>query len=238
LQNAELIKHAANAFLASKISFINEIAALCEKVGGDIRVVSRGIGLDPRINPYFLEAGVGFSGPCLEKDLKSLISQFQKVGGKAKLLESALEINERQRNAVVHKLQGQLGTLKGRRIGILGMAFKAETDDVRDSHSLPIIRKLLALGAALTVHDPWIQSFQQAGLDEGEFPEVQWATSPYKAAEGQDALLILTAWPEYRKLDLQRLREALVYPLIVDGRNMFDPQEMQALNIKYLGVGI
>ena len=237
-ENAELIKHAANAFLASKISFINEIAALCEKVGGDIRVVSRGIGLDPRINPYFLEAGVGFSGPCLEKDLKSLISQFQKVGEKAKLLESALEINERQRNAVVHKLQGQLGTLKGRRIGILGMAFKAETDDVRDSHSLPIIRKLLALGAALTVHDPWIQSFQQAGLDEGEFPEVRWATSPYKAAEGQDALLILTAWPEYRKLDLQRLREALVYPLIVDGRNMFDAQEMQALNIKYLGVGI
>ena len=237
-ENAELIKYASNAFLANKISFINEIALLCEKVGGDIRVVSRGIGLDPRINPYFLEAGAGFSGPCLEKDLRSLIYQFQTVEKKAKLLESVLEVNEGQRSNIVHKLQAQLGTLEGRHIGVLGMAFKAETDDIRDSHSLPIVRHLLSLGAVLTVHDPGVKSPQQTGLAAAELPEVQWASSPYEAAQGKDALLILTAWPEYRKLDLKRVKDSLVYPLIVDGRNLFDLREMQALDIKYLGVGI
>lgn len=237
-ENAELIKYTSNAFLASKISFINEIAVLCEKVGGDIRVVSKGIGLDPRINPHFLEAGVGFSGPCLEKDLKSLIAQFQETGEKAELLESVLEVNEEKRKEVVHKLQEQLGTLGGKRIGVLGMAFKAETDDVRDSHSLPIIRNLLSLGAVLTVHDPWVKSFQQTGFSEADFPGVKWAQSPYEAAEGKDALLILTAWPEYRKLDLKRIRDSLVYSLIVDGRNLFNPQDMKAINIRYLGVGM
>ncbi|MGI6307929.1 MAG: UDP-glucose dehydrogenase family protein [Dethiobacteria bacterium] len=237
-ENAELIKHASNAFLANKISFINEIALLCEKVGGDIRVVSKGIGLDPRINPYFLEAGAGFSGPCLEKDLKSLIYQFHTAEKKAKLLESVLEVNEGQRSNIVHKLQEHLGTLEGRRIGVLGMAFKAETDDIRDSHSLPIVRHLLSLGAVLTVHDPGVKSPQQAGLAAADLPKVEWALSPYEAAQGKDALLILTAWPEYRELNLKRLKDSLVYPLIVDGRNLFDSQEMQALNIKYLGVGI
>jgi UDPglucose 6-dehydrogenase len=237
-ENAELIKHASNAFLANKISFINEIALLCEKVGGDIRVVSKGIGLDPRINPYFLEAGAGFSGPCLEKDLKSLIYQFQTAEKKAKLLESVLEVNEGQRSNIVHKLQEQLGTLEGRHIGVLGMAFKAETDDIRDSHSLPIVRHLLSLGAVLTVHDPGVKSPQQAGLAAADLPKVEWALSPYEAAQGKDALLILTAWLEYRELNLKRLKDSLAYPLIVDGRNLFDSQEMQALNIKYLGVGI
>lgn len=237
-ENAELIKHAANAFLANKISFINEIAVLCEKVGGDIRVVSRGIGLDPRINPHFLEAGAGFSGPCLEKDLKSLIAQFQKKGKQAKLLESVLEVNEEKRKEVVHKLEEQLGTLAGKHIGVLGMAFKAETDDVRDSHSLPIVRYLLSLGAMLTVHDPWVKSFREAGFSEDDFPGVKWAQTPYEAADGKDALLILTAWPEYRALDMARIRDSLVHPLIVDGRNLFDPREMKAANIMYLGVGI
>jgi UDPglucose 6-dehydrogenase len=238
-ENAELIKYASNTFLANKISFINEIGLLCEEVAAaDIRIVSRGIGLDPRINPHFLEAGVGFSGPCLEKDLKSLINQFQKVGKQARLLQAVWEVNERQRSGLVRKLQDQLGTLRGKQIGVLGMAFKEGTDDLRSSHSLPIIRHLLALGAVLTVHDPWISSFQQSGLAEEDFPLIQWAQSPYEAAQGKDALLILTAWPQYRELDLALLKSCLANSLVVDGKNLFSLREMQALKINYLGVGI
>ena len=189
-ENAELIKHASNAFLASKISFINEIALLCEQVGADIRVVSRGIGLDPRINPHFLEAGIGFSGPCLEKDLKSLLRQFQEAKKEAKLLEAALRVNEEKRREIVHKLQAKLGGLRGRRIAVLGMAFKPQTDDVRDSHSLPIIKQLLSAGASVTVHDPWIKSPRGGRLAENDLPGVEWASSPHAAAQGKDALLI------------------------------------------------
>lgn len=236
-ENAELIKYASNAFLAAKISFINEVALLCEKVGGDILEVSRGIGLDPRINPHFLEAGAGFSGPCLEKDLKSLIHQFKKAGEEAKLLKAVLEVNEKQRRSLVQKLEKELGTLKGKHIGILGIAFKAGTDDVRNSHSLPIIKELLSRKAKLTLHDPRVNNFQQAGLSEEDFPGVEWVLSPYEAAEGKEALLILTAWPQYRELDLSRLKDKMAHPLIVDGRNIFEPQKISSLGIKYLGVG-
>ncbi len=240
-ENAELIKYASNAFLANKISFINEIGLLCEKANADVRIVSRGMGLDPRIGPNFLEAGVGFSGPCLEKDLKSLINQFKNTGEKAKILEAALEVNENKRQAVVQKLTEQLGSLKGKHIAVLGMAFKPDTDDVRDSHSLPIVKHLLSLGAILTVHDPQVKNFLQAGLSKNEMDgleEVEWAATPYEAISGKDALLILTAWPAYRELDLKQIKDSLVYPLIVDGRNLFNKQEMKKHGIVYLGVGI
>ena len=237
-ENAELIKYASNTFLANKISFINEIASLCEKVGADIRIVSKGIGLDPRINPHFLEAGASFSGPCLEKDLKSLIYQFKYTGEKAKLLEAVLEVNEGKRYAIVQKLQEQLGSLEGRSITVLGLAFKPDTDDVRDSHSLPIVKHLLSLGAVLTVHDPWVKSFGQVGISEEDLGKVEWALSPYDAVQGKDALLILTAWPEYRELDLKHVKDSLAYPLIVDGRNLYNVEDMKKQGFVYLGMGI
>lgn len=237
-ENAEMIKLVSNAFLSTKISFINEISILCEKVGADIRVVSRGVGLDPRINPYFIEAGVGFSGPCLEKDLRSLLNQYEKVHKEAKMLRSALEVNEGQRRAVIEKLEEQLGSLLGKRIAVFGMAFKQETDDVRQSHSLPIVKNLLSKGAVVTVTDPWVKSSEQAGLSENELDGVVWVTSPYEAAKGKDAVLILTAWKEYKELDIERLKQSLNNPLIVDGRNLFDIEEMRKQGIKYIGVGI
>lgn len=237
-ENAELIKLVNNAFLSNKISFINEIALLCEKVGADIRIISKGIGLDPRINPYYIEAGTGFSGPCLEKDLKSLIHQFQRVQKEAKILEAVLQVNEGQRQGMVEKLQEQLGTLKDKRVGVLGMAFKENTDDVRQSHSVPIVKLLLAQGAIVTVTDPWVRSPEQGGLSESELPGVEWVSTPYEAAEGKDAILILTAWREYRELDLCKLGKAMRNPLVVDGRNIFNIDDMKAQNINYLGVGI
>ncbi|MGE5578209.1 MAG: UDP-glucose dehydrogenase family protein [Syntrophothermus sp.] len=237
-ENAELIKYASNAFLATKISFINEIAHLSEKAGGDIRVVSKGVGLDPRIGPGFLEAGAGFSGPCLEKDLKSLIHQFNEAELEPLLLRSTLLVNLRQRKNLIQKLEDRLGLLYGKQIGVLGMAFKPETDDVRDSHSLPIVNCLLSMGARITVHDPWINGPEQAGLSETELSGVIWASSPYEAADGKDAVLILTAWPEYREIALQKMKARMSKPVVVDGRNLFDPQEMQALGIDYQGVGI
>lgn len=237
-ENAELIKYASNAFLGNKISFINEIGLLCDKIDADVRIVSRGVGLDPRIGPQFLEAGIGFSGPCLEKDLKSLIYQFQTAGKEAQILKAVLQVNEGQRLEIVRKLQKQLGSLQGRRIAVLGMAFKAETDDIRDSHSLPIVKHLLSLGAILTVHDPWVSGPHQAGVPEADLPQVEWASTPYEAAQGKEAVLILTAWPQYRELDFRRLKAALVYPLIIDGRNLFNRRDMQELKINYLGIGI
>lgn len=237
-ENAEMIKLVSNAFLSAKISFINEISILCENTGADIRIVSRGVGLDPRINPYFIEAGVGFSGPCLEKDLKSLISQYEKINKEAKILKSVLDVNEGQRDAVVNKLEAQLGTLQGKRIAVFGMAFKQETDDVRQSHSLPIVKKLLAKGAVVTVSDPWVKSSAQAGISENELPGVEWVSSPYEAVNGKDGVLILTAWKEYKELDIDKLKQSLKNTLIVDGRNLYDTNEMKKQGINYIGVGI
>lgn len=237
-ENAEMIKLVSNAFLSTKISFINEISLLCEKVDADIRIVSKGIGLDPRISPHFIDAGVGFSGPCFEKDLKSLIDQFQKVQRKARILESVLQVNEGQRIGIVRKLEEQLGTLKDKNICVFGMAFKPETDDVRQSHNLPIVKHLLSKGAIVTVTDPWVKSPEHGGLSEDELPGVKWVASPYEAAKDKDAILILTAWQEYRKLDLTKIRAAMANPLIVDGRNMFSIDDMNMQGINYIGVGI
>ena len=201
-------------------------------------MVSKGIGLDPRINPHFLEAGIGFSGPCLEKDLKSLLRQFQEAKKEAKLLEAALRVNEEKRREIVHKLQAKLGGLRGRRIAVLGMAFKPQTDDVRDSHSLPIIYQLLSAGSSVTVHDPWFKSPREGRLAENDLPGVEWASSPHAAAQGKDALLILTAWPEYRELDLKQIKDCLAVPLIVDGRNIYESERLRELGIDYQGVGI
>lgn len=237
-ENAEMIKLVSNAFLSAKISFINEISILCENTGADIRIVSRGVGLDPRINPHFIEAGVGFSGPCLEKDLKSLISHYEKIHKEAKILKSVLDVNEGQRDAVINKLEAQLGTLQGKGIAVLGMAFKQETDDVRQSHSLPIVKRLLEKGAFVTVTDPCVKSSEQAGISENELPGVEWVSSPYDAVKGKDGVLILTAWKEYKELDIEKLKQNLKNPLIVDGRNIYNADDMKKQGINYIGVGI
>ncbi|ACB85156.1 UDP-glucose dehydrogenase family protein [Natranaerobius thermophilus] len=237
-ENSELIKYASNAFLATKISFINEISQLCEDVGADIRVISKGIGLDPRINPHFLQAGIGFSGPCLDKDLNSLINQFKEKQKKPLILESALQVNEQQRASVVEKLQKHLENLRDKDIAVFGMAFKAETDDVRSSHSLPIIRKLLSLGANITVNDPWVKSPEQGRISEAEVAGVEWISSPYRAAKDKDAVLLQTAWQEYENLDYKKLCAEMKKPLVVDGRNLFNREEMESHGIVYVGVGI
>lgn len=237
-ENAELIKLASNAFLSTKISFINEIGRLCEKVGADIRIISKGIGLDPRINPYFIEGGVGFSGPCLEKDLKSLISEFPKVQQESAILKAALKVNEGQRSGIVEKLKEELEDLKGKEIAVLGMAFKEGTDDVRDSHSLPIIRHLLSEGVVVTVTDPWIKGPEYGRISKGDLPNVQWASSPYEAVKNKDAIIILTAWKEYRELDIDRIRDIMKNPLIIDGRNLFQVKDMKAKKTHYRGMGI
>ncbi|HOB28886.1 MAG: UDP-glucose/GDP-mannose dehydrogenase family protein [Dethiobacteria bacterium] len=237
-ESAELIKYAANVFLALKISYINLVAQLCEKAGGDIRVVSEGVGLDPRIGSSFLEAGIGFSGPCLEKDLRSLIRQFNDAGEEAPLLEAALYINQRQRYLVVSRLKKSLGELKGKKIAVLGLAFKPGTDDLRDTHTLPVIEQLVSAGAIVTVHDPMLSEICWPRQMNVFLPELRWASSPYEAAEGKDALLILTACPEYRRINLVKLKGCLANPLIVDGRNLFSPGEMAALGIEYRGVGL
>jgi UDPglucose 6-dehydrogenase len=237
-ENAELIKYASNAFLATKLSFINILAAFSEYKGSDIRIVAEGMGLDPRIGPLYLEAGVGFSGPCLEKDLCSLIHQFNQADEDASLLEAVLHVNWQQRFRLVHKLVEKLGHLDGKEIAVLGLAFKPGTDDVRDSHSLPIIKYLFSLGAAVTVHDPLVGISRKKDRLNKELPGLVWAPSPYEAAKGKDGLLLLTAWPEYRELDLEKLKSCMAVPVFIDGRNLFEPETMRAIKFNYSGLGI
>ena len=237
-ENAELIKHASNALLSTKISFINEIARLCEKVEANVREISRGVGLDPRIGPHFLEAGAGFSGPCLEKDLRSLLNQFRKAGEEAPLLKSVLLVNQRQRRLLVKKLEKHTGDLKGKKIGILGLAFKPGTDDVRDSQSLPVIQDLLDRGAEVMAHDPLVLKSRQLEWFKNLFPRVALAETAYGAAQGSHGLLVLTAWPEYSDLDPELLSRVMAAPVIVDGRNTFCPAAMLVQGFNYEGVGV
>ena len=191
-----------------------------------------------RIGPHYLEAGAGFGGPCLEKDLRSLIFQFSRVGTDASLLAAVLEVNRRQRLQLVRKLTERLGDLKGKQIAVLGLAFKPGTDDWRDSQSIPIIAHLLSLGAVVTVHDPLVGISREKRRLSEKFPALTWADSPYSAAKGKEGLLFLTDWPEYRELELEKLKRRLAVPLIVDGRNLFDPEKARRLKIDYRGVGL
>lgn len=239
-ENAELIKYASNAFLAMKISFINELSRLAGKTGCDIREIKRGVGLDPRVGPCFLDAGVGFSGPCLEKDLRSLICQFDHAGEKAALLQAVWDVNEGQRVRLIEKLERELGGLSGRKVTVLGLAFKPHTDDVRNSHSLPMIKRLLGKGARVTVQDPWLITPSRVDLGGAarDLEAVVWAKCPYEAATGSEGLLVLTDWPQYRSLDLVRLADLMKRPLVVDGRNLFDRAEADRAGLEYHGVGI
>lgn len=232
--SAEMIKYAANAFLAMKVSFINEIAGLCEKVGADVTEVARGIGLDPRIGLRFLEAGLGWGGSCFPKDTAALVAMGRELSYPMRLVEAAREVNFRQRERAVQKLQDALKGVRGRVVGVLGLAFKPGTDDVREAPALDIIRLLLEREAHVRAHDPVaIPNAKKAlaGL------EVDFYEDPYAMAQGADALVLATEWPEYRKLDLKRVARLMRTPVFLDGRNLFDPQTARSSGLIYMGIG-
>jgi UDPglucose 6-dehydrogenase len=231
-----MIKYAANAFLALKVSFINEIAGFCERVGADVREVARGIGYDSRIGHAFLGAGIGWGGSCFGKDVRALIAAGLDRDYRMPILEAALEVNRRQREEwVVGKLKEILGDLRGRVVGVWGLAFKPGTDDLRDAPSLDIIRKLVNAGSIVRAYDPAAISRLQ---DTVSGAAVVCVADPYRAAEGADAVVLVTEWEEFAWVDWNRIKELMRVPFVVDGRNFLDGTRLEALGFVYRGVGI
>ena len=233
LRTAEMIKYASNAFLATKISFINEMSIICERLGADVTEVARGMGFDTRIGPQFLKAGVGYGGSCFPKDVKALAHMAQTHGMHPQLLNAVMEINDFQRKHIVLKVRDLLNNdLEGKKVGVLGLAFKENTDDVRESPSLSIARSLINQGASVKGYDA------VAGENAlQEVPDIQLCDSPYETAEGVDALLILTPWNEFKHLNMAKIRDVMAGNILVDGRNMYDPQAMHDLGFVYRCVG-
>lgn len=232
---AEIIKHASNAFLATKISFINAVANLCEAAGADVEEVARGMGLDSRIGNKFLRAGVGYGGSCFPKDVAAFRHVAELVGVDFGLLHEVEKINEEQKQRFFQKVRSALWTLRGKKIGVLGLAFKGGTDDIRESPAIDIVNKLLQEGAILTAYDPAAEARAKEVLRPG--PQMRYADSPYAAAEDGDALLILNDWAEFAELDLAKLHYTLRYPIVLDGRNLFDPERMREAGFTYVSVG-
>ena len=232
LRTAEMIKYASNAFLATKISFINEIASICEKLGGDVKTVARGMGLDKRIGTAFLDAGLGYGGSCFPKDVKALAHMAAVNGCHPQLLRAVMEINRDARRSVMWKLRQRLGSLDDRLIGILGLSFKPNTDDLRESPALEIIHLLRAEGARLQLYDP-------VAMDKARriIKGVEFCDDAYAAAAGAEALVLVTDWNEFKQLDMARLKAAMAYPLFIDGRNIHDPQQLRRVGFEYYGVG-
>jgi UDPglucose 6-dehydrogenase len=233
LYTAEMIKYASNAFLATKISFINEIARICEKLDADISVVSEGMGMDERIGGAFLEAGIGFGGSCFPKDVRALARMAETMGYHPELLRTVMDINRDMRKLMVDRLEELLGGLRGQRIGVLGLSYKPNTDDLREAPSIDIIRALLRKGAAVQAYDPVAMANAKRVLDGG----VVYATNAYGAARKVDGLAVLTEWNQFRSIDLKRLKLGMRRPVIVDGRNIWDPAKMRDLGFVYRGIG-
>ncbi len=232
-KSAELIKHASNAFLAMKISFINAVASLCESVGADVNQVCQGIGADSRIGPRFLNPGIGYGGSCFPKDVMAFRAVARECGYDFRLLEEVMRINEDQRERFLRKVRNALWTLRGKQLGVLGLAFKGGTDDIRESPAILIVQALLQEGCKITAYDPAAMERTQEVISSN----VKFANSAYEAAHGADALLILTEWEEFANLDLRRLRLELKYPIVIDGRNLYDPEVMAAQGFTYYSVG-
>jgi UDPglucose 6-dehydrogenase len=234
LRTAEMIKYASNAFLATKISFINEIANICEDLGADVTEVANGMGFDERIGPHFLRAGIGYGGSCFPKDVKALAYMAEEKGRHPQLLHSVMDINTDRRKMAVEKLTSMFddNSLAGKTIGLLGLSFKPNTDDMRDAPSITIANLLLKEGTNVLAYDP-IAMEEAAKI----LPSVKMVDSPYKMAEGCDALMINTEWNEFQQLDLEHIREVMNQPLIFDGRNIYDPNQMTEMGFKYRGVG-
>jgi UDPglucose 6-dehydrogenase len=234
LTSAEMIKYAANTFLAMKIGFANEAANLCERVGADVKEVMAGIGLDSRIGGKFLSAGLGWGGSCFGKDVQSLLHTAEEYGYQARLLEAALAVNRAQRQVVIQKLQEKLFILKGRTIALLGLAFKPDTDDLRDAPSLQIAERLIQLGARVKAYDPIAMPACKA-----QYPELrmQYCDSARDAVLEADAVVLVTEWGEFRNLDLKQLALLMHQPILVDGRNLYDPETARSAGFDYCGIG-
>ena len=232
-KSAELIKHASNSFLAMKISFINAVASICESVGANIEEVCQGIGSDSRIGPRFLKPGIGFGGSCFPKDLLAFRAVARESGCDFRLLDEVLRINEEQRQHFLRKVRSALWTLRGKRLAVLGLAFKGGTDDVRESPALSVVQALLQEGCRIAAYDPAAMERSREILGA----KVEFADSPYEAADDADALLILTEWEEFSTLDLPQLHERMKYPIVIDGRNLYDPATMVAQGFTYYSVG-
>ena len=232
-KSAELLKHACNAFLAMKISFINAVASVCELVGADVQQVCLGIGTDSRIGSRFLNPGIGYGGSCFPKDLRAFRAVSREYGYEFRLLDEVMLINEDQRRRFLHKVHSALWTLRGKRLAVLGLAFKGGTDDIRESPAILVTQMLLQEGCQIAAYDPAAKERAREVLG----PAVEFANNPYDAASGADALLILTEWDEFATLDLKRLHGQLKYPIVIDGRNLYDPDTMAAEGFTYYSVG-
>jgi len=232
LRTAEMIKYASNAFLATKISFINEIANICEALGADVKEVAIGMGYDKRIGPHFLEAGLGYGGSCFPKDVKALTYMAAEKGRHPQLLNAVMEINDDRRSFTVNRIEEMLGDLDGKLIGLLGLSFKPNTDDMREAPSIEIAKGLSAKGALVRAYDPAAMKWAKMIL-----PEVDMKSNPYELAEGCDALIVVTEWNEFKLLDLQQIYLLMRQPIILDGRNIYDPEKMTSLGFTYRGFG-
>jgi len=232
LKSAELIKHASNSFLATKISFMNSVAQVCERVGADVKQVAEGMGLDPRIGRSFLHAGIGFGGFCLPKDLEAFYYISHRVGYDFDLLRVVKEVNEQQRAQFVKKIEEAVWILKGKTIAVLGVAFKPHTDDVRFAPAIDIIERLQSLGAKIRLFDPIAMTKAEPLLKN-----VTFCRNAYEAAAGSDCLALVTEWPEFKTLNLSRIKRAMSHPILVDGRNLYDGEKLRSLGFEYHGMG-
>lgn len=232
LEAAELIKYAANAFLATKITFINEVANLCDAIGCDVHDVARGMGMDNRIGRKFLHPGPGYGGSCFPKDTRALTTVADQFGVETLIVDAVIEANERQRDAMIPKIEKLAGDLKGKQIGVLGLSFKPETDDMRESPATDIIKELIKRGASVRAFDP-------VAMEEAKhvLPEIEYATDEYDAINGADMMVIITEWNQFRALDMEKVKTLLKAPKIADLRNVYEPHDMRELGFEYVGVG-
>ncbi|MBW2989489.1 UDP-glucose/GDP-mannose dehydrogenase family protein [Candidatus Woesearchaeota archaeon] len=231
-KSAEIIKYASNAMLATRISFMNEIARLCEKAGGDVKEVAKGMGLDSRIGPRFLQAGAGYGGSCFPKDVKALAQTMNHHEVESRILQAVEDVNEVQKISLVPKVKKLLPELDGKAIAVWGLAFKPKTDDMREAPSIVVISELQKEGARIRAFDPEAQKTAKKILDN-----VEYLQDPYEAVDGADALVIMTEWNEFRSLDKKKIKSLLKGPNIIDGRNVYEPKEMKDLGFNYIGVG-
>ena len=233
IKGAEIIKHASNSFLATKISFINALSNICEKVGADINSVAEGIGLDSRINTHFMKAGIGFGGSCFPKDLKAFIHISEKVGYPFDLLREVEKINEMQKDLVMRKITEMLWNLPEKVIGVWGLAFKPNTDDIRSAPALDIIGRLLKEGARVKAYDP--VAMKKTREDLGD--EITYCRDAYEAAQDSDCVILMTEWNEFKEVDWKRVKEIVRQPAVLDGRNIYDPEKLKKMGFKYAGIG-
>jgi UDPglucose 6-dehydrogenase len=233
LRTAEMIKYASNAILATRISFMNEVAAICERLGADVKQVAQGMGLDKRIGPLFLNAGIGYGGSCFPKDVKALAHMAEITEMRPQLLHAVMDINRDARQLFVEKIVRMLdGDVRGKRIGVWGLAFKPDTDDMREAPALDIIAGLQAEGAIVQAYDPVAMEVARR-----LFEDVVFCSDAYEAADGTDAVLLLTEWNEFKQLDMERVRARMRQPVLLDGRNVYEPEELRAAGFTYAGVG-